>query len=57
MTNKTVIHHPEVLALKAKFAENNFAIFDLGEKLLLSLVPVAASALPLPSCWHNKAHT
>ena len=43
MTNKTMIHHPEVLALKAKFAENNFAIFDLGEN---SMIFPSRKALP-----------
>ena len=43
MTNKTVIHHPEVLALKAKFAENNFAIFDLWEN---SMIFPSRKALP-----------
>jgi hypothetical protein len=35
MTNKTVIHHPEVLALKAKFAENKFFIADVDTNIVI----------------------
>ena len=35
MTDKTLNHHPEVLALKAKFTENKFAIADVDTNIVI----------------------
>ncbi len=35
MTDKTLNHHPEVLALKAKFTENKFAIVDVDTNIVI----------------------
>ena len=35
MTDKTLNHHPEVLALKAKFTKNKFAIADVDTNIVI----------------------